>query len=309
MKLKQLLETIAIIIFSFPVAVLPHKIALRTGEVLGLLFYYVQTKKRRIAICNIERLAEQSASGFCPEADCSASGQKPELLVKEAFKNISKTFIEIIKIYYGFGKGILKNTEITGIENYYKAKSKGKGVIFITGHCGNWELMALSFGMQIGRVSVVARDQKNPFFNRLLKQIRAKYGNRIISKNGALKALISELRQGRNIGILMDQAIFKNKEHIVDFLGKPSGGIKSPALIARKIGAPVIPIFINRHSDRHIINIYPEVKLSQNADIEKAALEDTSRFMGFIEAYIKNHPTEWYWIHRKWRDRGKRAGL
>lgn len=298
MKIKQLLEIVLIIILSFPVAVLPHKIALKAGEVLGLLAFYVQTKKRKIAFDNIEKLAGQSSLG-----------QKSEALVKEAFKNIGKSFVEIIKIYYGFGKGILKNIEIIGIENYHRAKAKGKGVILITGHCGNWELMALSFGMQTGGVSSIARDQKNPFLNKLIEQVRAKHGNRIIYKKGALKAVISELRDGRNVGILIDQAVFKNKGYIIDFLGRPSGTIKSPALIARKTGAAVIPAFINRYADRHIINIYPEVKLSQNADSEKAAIiEDTARFMGFIEAYIREHPTEWYWVHRKWKNRGKRVG-
>jgi KDO2-lipid IV(A) lauroyltransferase len=298
MKIKQLLEIVVIIILSFPVAILPHKIALKAGEVLGLLAFYFQAKKRKVAVKNIETIKDISLP---PNA--LNRGRTSELLAKEAFKNIGKSFVEVIKIYYGFGKGILKNIEIIGIENYHRAKSKGKGVILITGHCGNWELLALSFGLQTGGVSGVAREQKNPFLNRLIEHVRVKHGNRIIYKKGALRTIISELRQGRNVGILIDQAVFKNKGYIIDFLGRPSGTIKSPALIARKTGAPVIPAFINRNADRHIINIYPEVKLSQNADLQKAAVEDTARFMGFIEAYIKEHPTEWYWVHRKWKNR------
>lgn len=296
MRIQKLLETVVIIVFSFPLAVLPHRIALKAGEVLGLLLFYVKTKKRRVAIQNIESLRSKVRGVELISA---------RHIAMEAFKNIGKSFVEIINIYYGFGKGILKNIEIIGIENYHKAKSKGKGVILITGHCGNWELLALFFGLKIDRISVVAKDQKNQFLKRLIEKMRVKYGNRIINKEGALKAIISELRQGRSVGILIDQAVFKNEGYIIDFLGRPSGTIKSPALIARKTGAAVIPAFIHRHADRHIINIYPEVELSQNADPEKAAKEDTARFMGFIEAYIKKHPTEWYWIHRKWRDRMK----
>jgi KDO2-lipid IV(A) lauroyltransferase len=204
---------------------------------------------------------------------------------------------------------------VRGVAHYMKAKSKDKGVIFITGHCGNWELMALAFGVKVDNVSVVARTQNNPYLNRLVENIRAKYGNNVIYKKGALKGILSELKKNRGIGILMDQAVLKDEGYKIDFLGRPAWTTKVPALMARKTDAAVIPIFINREGDKHVINIYPEVALSTNEDADsgspksrktflggdKAIIEDTRRFSGFIEDYIKEHPTEWLWIHKRWK--------
>lgn len=296
MKIKWLIETALIIFFSFPVAVLPHKIALKVGEILGLLVFYTWGSRRKIAIDNIEKAIGNSLQPL-------AISNRPLAvsIAREAFRNLGRSFVEVIKVYYGLGKSIIDNVEISGVENYHKAKSKNKGVIFITGHCGNWELMALAFGAKVDNVSVVARQQNNPYLNRLVEKVRAKYGNRVIYKKGALKGILSELKKNRGVGILMDQAVLKDEGYIMDFLGRPAWTTKMPALMARKTGAAVLPIFINRSVAKHVINIYPEVALSAEDDTEKAIIEDTRRFSGFIEDYIREHPTEWLWIHKRWK--------
>lgn len=284
-KIKYLLETLLIISLSFPIALLPHKIALKVGEILSIFIFYLWGSRRKIAIDNIKMTI----------------GDKQWLTAKETFKNLGKSLVEVIKIYYGLGKKIIDNVEVKGIENYDKAKLKGRGVILITGHCGNWELMAVTFSVKVDNVFGVARRQNNPYFNNLVEKIRAKYGNKVIYKKGALKGILLELRKNKGVGILMDQAVLKNEGYIIDFLGKPAWTTKMPALIARKTGAAVIPVFINRDRDRHVMNIHPEVILSAEQDIEKAIIEDTKNFSKYIEDYIRSHPSEWLWIHRRWK--------
>lgn len=299
------IETSFVVLLSLPIAILPYKIALKLGGTFGHLLFYIWGSRRRIAIENIEKTmsSSQLAKGNNETDDLKHEPQAAFSIAKETFKNLGKSFIEIIKIYYGFGKRIIDSVEIKGIENYRKARSKNKGIIFITGHCGNWELMAIAFGAKVDDVSVVARVQNNPYLNKLLKKVRARYGNSIIYKKGALKGILSELKKNRIVGILMDQSVFKSDGYAVDFLGRPAWTTKMPSLIARKTGAAVLPIFINRYRDQHVINIYPEVDLLQGEDTEKATLHDTKRFSGFIEDYIKQHPLEWLWIHRRWKIR------
>ncbi len=287
-KFMWLVETAIVITLSFPLSLLPYKIALKVGEILGLLVFYIWGSRRRIAVENIEKSAvgsQQSAVG----------------IARETFKNLGKSLVEIVKIYYGFGRGIIDNVEVRGVENYREAKSKNRGIIFITGHCGNWELMAVTFGVKVDNVSGVARAQNNPYLNSIVEKIRAKYGNRVIYKKGALKGILSEFKKNRGVGILMDQAVFKDEGYIIDFLGRPAWTTRMPALMARKTGAAVVPIFINRDNDKHVINIYPPVDLSADEDAGKAVIEDTKRFSGFIENYIMQHPTEWLWIHKRWK--------
>lgn len=285
MNIRRLIETALIIFLSFPIALLPHKIALQAGNAIGILIFYLWGSRRRIAIDNIKMTI----------------GDKQWLIAKETFKNLGKSLVEVIKIYYGLGGKIIGSVEVKGIENYNKAKLKGRGILLITGHCGNWELMAVIFSVKVDNVSGVAREQNNPYLNKLVEKIRAKYGNKIIYKKGALKGILSELKKGGGVGILMDQAVLRNEGYIIDFLGKPAWTTKMPALIARKTDAAVIPVFINRDGDRHIMNIHPEVILSAEQDFEKAIIEDTKNFSKYIEDYIKSYPSEWLWIHRRWK--------
>lgn len=305
-KFIWFVEAAFLIILSLPIAALPYKIALKVGEILGLLVFYLWGSRRRVAVENMEKAIGDGQLGMediktQKHTTYRLSPIAYYCLTKETFKNLGRSFVEVIKIYYGLGKGIIDNVEIKGIDNYNKAKLKSRGIIFITGHCGNWELMAVTFGVKVDNVSVVARAQNNPYLNKLLEKIRAKYGNKVIYKKGALKEILSELKKNRAVGILMDQAVLKDEGYVIDFLGMPAWTTKMPALMARKTGAAIIPIFINREGDRHVIHIYPEVALSTEDDAEKAIIEDTKRFSEFIEEYIRRHPTEWLWIHKRWK--------
>lgn len=291
-KTRWLLETIFVLCLSFPIVVLPNKIALFIGKQLGLLLYLFWHSRKQVAIDNIKKSID---------CRCLFPSLSPETIAKECFVNIGKSFAEVLQIYFRSGSSIVNNLEVRGLENFTKAKSKGKGVIIITGHCGNWELMALAFSVKVHSASVVARIQNNPYVHKLIENIRLKYGNNIIYKRGALKRILSVLKGNGVVGILMDQAVSKGEGFIIDFLGRGAWTTKMPALIARKSGASVLPVFIHREFYRHVIIINPEIQLSKDNDSEKAVMEDTKKFSFFIEDYIRHHPTEWLWIHKRWK--------
>ncbi|MBI1812098.1 MAG: lysophospholipid acyltransferase family protein, partial [Nitrospirae bacterium] len=166
---------------------------------------------------------------------------------------------------------------------------------------GNWELVAIASSYKLLDISAVARRSNNPYINKFIEKARQRYGNSVIYKKGALRNIIERLREGGSVGILMDQAVLSDEGYVIDFLGRGAWITKMPALIARKTGAAVLPAFIHRTDKGHRITIYPEVKLSDIADKEKAVIEDTKKFSGFIEAYVKEYPSEWLWIHRRWK--------
>ncbi|MDO9287347.1 MAG: lysophospholipid acyltransferase family protein [Thermodesulfovibrionales bacterium] len=287
-KALWLLEAGLFIIFSLPLAILPFKVSIKAGEMLGLLLFYIWGSRRRIAIENIKL----SALG----SQLSAVN-----IAKETFRNLGRSFTEIVKIYYGFGKNIIDSVEIAGVENFNKARANGKGILFLTGHCGNWELLGTAVAANLADIAIVARPINNPYINKFIVNGRQRHGNSIIAKQGALKVIIKRLRDGGCVGILMDQSVLSDEGYVIDFLGRGAWTTKMPALIARKTGAAVLPVFIHRTDRGHGLKIYPEVELSNMDDKEKAALEDTKKFSGFIEGYIKEHPFQWLWIHRRWK--------
>ncbi len=294
------LKALIIQLATYPLALLPRKPALHAGSLIGLLAYHLWRSRRDIAIKNLTLTVSNSEALNITDS---------REVVKENFKNLGRSLMEVIKIYHGRGGEIIESVVITGKENYIKALQKGRGIIVITGHCGNWELLALAASCRLTPISVVARPINNPYLNRFVERIRTRYGNRVIYKGGALREILRELKAGRPVGILMDQGVLPSEGVLVDFLGRPAWTIKTPAVIARKTGTPVLPVFIKRNGDRHIMEIHREVKLSENPDPEEAIREDTRTFTSYIEAYIRENPTEWLWIHRRWKRTEKNSHI
>jgi len=293
--MKQLIWVLQFVLavpVTLPLAVVPYRISLKAGSFLGFLLFLLWKSRRQIAIDNLKTAVSRGAVKIASD---------PESVIKQNFRNLGMSFAELIRIYYGLGKRIFENIEIRGAENFKKAFDKGKGVIFITGHCGNWELMALCTGKNIVHVSNIARKIYNPYFNYIIERVRQKSGNRIIYKQGALKKILSSLRNNGVIGILMDQSVISSEGVIADFLGKKAYTMKMPAMIARKTGSAVLPAFIRRTENGHIMEIGPEIECDSSEDAEKALFNDTVKFSGFIEDYIRQNPAEWLWIHRKWK--------
>jgi Kdo2-lipid IVA lauroyltransferase/acyltransferase len=291
-KFRWLIETAAVIALACPFALLPRVIALRAGDLLGFLVFYLWHSRRKIAVENIDKAVKAG--------ELKIEGSTSSVACK-SFMNLGRSLVDIIKVYFGLGRGIIDSIEVRGFENYLSAKAKGKGILFITGHCGNWEMTALGFGARVEPFAVIARTQNNLYLNKLIEKARARYGNRIIYKQGALMPIVSELRQNKGIGILMDQSVLPDEGCIIDFLGRPAWTMKIPAILARRLGAAVLPSFIHREGSRYIGTFYPPVVLSQELDAEKAIIEDTKAFSSYIEKFIREHPTEWLWMHRRWK--------
>lgn len=208
---------------------------------------------------------------------------------------MGRSLIEIVKIYFGLGDKIVRGIEVEGKENYLRAKEKGRGVIVFSGHCGNWELLVLALFTKVDDVYGVARRQSNPYIDRFIVRTRKKYGTRITYKEGALKKFIAALRMSETVGIIIDQSVLPREGIIVDFLGSPAWTTKMAASLAKRTSTPVVPIFIKRTDNGHVIRIYPEVELTGDE------VEDTSRMTSYVEDYIRENPSDWLWIHRKWK--------
>jgi Kdo2-lipid IVA lauroyltransferase/acyltransferase len=291
-KAVWIVEVVMVIVLSIPLAIMPLSLALKVGDILGLLLFHVWGSRRRIAIDNLSK---------CVSAGAILITEPAETVIRENFRNLGRSFIEVIKIYYGLGEKIIRSVRIEGIEHFKAAQSKGKGVVLLAGHCGNWELLAIAASAKLSGIAIVARPINNPYVNKIVERVRRKYGNEVIYKKGALKSIIKKLKNNEYVGILMDQAVIPEEGYVLDFLGRGAWTTKMPAVIARKTGAAVIAGFIHRTATGHIITACPEVGLSGNNDKEEAVKEDTAKFSGYIENYIKEHPTEWLWIHRRWK--------
>ncbi len=296
-KLIWLAQVAALYSFTWLVALLPEQPAYYLGERVGLLMRRVLASRRRIAEENIAA----SLASMRQQPNWGGGDATTEELARQVFCNIGRSLVETCRLYHGRAGRLIDTIEVRGREHYAAAHRRGKGVIFLTGHCGNWELLALAYARLFNApMSVVARRQNNPYLNQMVERMRMHYDNRVIYKDNALKNMLAVIRENGMVGLLVDQAVFPSEGYLIEFLGRQAWASKAPVLLARKTGVAVVPAFIHRDGDRHVINFYPELQFGgENSDEGWQA--DVQLYSRAIERYIIEHPTQWYWVHRRWK--------
>ncbi|MDD2898301.1 MAG: lysophospholipid acyltransferase family protein [Desulfuromonadaceae bacterium] len=295
-----LFQVAVLYVLTLAFAVLPACLVYPTGRFVGRLGGVIIPKRRRIAVDNISKALPTMMKR--PGWNCPLL--TPEEIARVMFCHLGMSFVEVCRLYHGRSKDVMQRVEVRGTEYLEAARARGKGVVILTGHCGNWELAALALARHFDTpMSVVARRQDNPYLNKIVEKVRLRYGNLIIYKNSAIRNMLSVIRKNGVIGLLIDQAVFPENGALVNFLGRTAWASKVPVLLARKSGTAVVPAFIHREEDRHIIDIYPELVFSSDAS-DQGVAADVATYSQAIENFIVQHPVDWYWVHRRW----KRAG-
>jgi KDO2-lipid IV(A) lauroyltransferase len=204
-------------------------------------------------------------------------------------------------MYHNQDRELLADVKFVGLENYYAAKERGKGLMFITAHSGNWELLALSFGARYDPVAVVGRQMDRLYVNKILEKMRCRFGNSVIYRDKAGREILAALKANRNVGLLVDQATDAANGLKCDFLGRPAWTTKLPVKLAMKTGGALVPIFIHRENGHHVVTIHPEMLLSQDGSDEERLYRDTCRLNGYIDDYIVRYPGQWNWLYNRWK--------
>jgi KDO2-lipid IV(A) lauroyltransferase len=290
-KLLWFLETLLVLAPLLMIGLLPRHLSIKTGELIGRSLYFVLRDKRRIALKNID-IASRGGLRL---------SVSPETLVKEYFIGLGRSIAELSMLMLN-RKAVFNNIVFEGTDNYKKAVAEGKGVIIITGHCGNWELMSIAASYKMGPSLIVARAQRNIYLEKILKRVREMCGITIIPKEGALRASLATLKKGGTVGFLIDQSVFESEAVVTDFFGEKVYALKTPAMLALKTGATVVPVFINYIGDgRHRIMFHPELTVQKTENKEDDIKANTKLFTENVEQYIKENPSEWLWIHRRFK--------
>lgn len=277
---------------SYILGHIPYSLAVLSGRMLGALAFSLDKKRRKITIENL-----QLAFGR----------QKPpdeiEAIARRVFQNLAIMVFELFRLPWLTEKTLGSLVEVSGLENFDKALERKKGVILLTGHFGNWELLGLAHGFKGYTLDVVARELDSPLFEEYIRWIRTRSGNRIISKNRSMRKLLKSLSENRIATILIDQNVALAEGVFVDFFGTPACTNKGPAMLAAASGCAVVPAFIIREGKRHRLVIGEEIKLSKTGDKYKDAIENTERFTKKVEEIIGRYPDQWFWVHRRWKTR------
>ena len=192
-----------------------------------------------------------------------------------------------------------------GFENYERAARKGRGVLLLTGHFGAWELCAFAQGVYGHPLNFLVRPLDNPLLDRLIARHRTRSGNRLIDKNDAVRAVLKRLRQGEDIGLLVDVNTVAEEGVFCDFFGIPACSTTGLAVFALRADAPVVPGFLiwDESLRKHVLHFEPEVPLIRTGDFKEEVRLNTQAYMKVIERFVRRYPEQWLWIHKRWQTR------
>jgi KDO2-lipid IV(A) lauroyltransferase len=272
------------------VRVMPDRLVRASGTVLGLAFYAVDAAHRRIAYQNL-------AAAFPQRTDAER-----RIIARQAFAHFGRLLMALLKFATLTPAQMLERAEIEGEERARSAYAHGKGVIFVTGHFGFWELQALVHALRVEPVSVIGRALDNPLLNQLLENIRQRTGNSVIYRKGTLRRILRTLQAGHGIAVLIDQHIMSPEAIYVDFFERPAATTSAIAALAIRTGAPVVPVFALPLPNGRYRLIYEHPVDPPRAVGDAAIHEFTQRCTDVLEMYVRRDPHLWLWMHRRWRD-------
>ncbi|MFZ7124643.1 MAG: lysophospholipid acyltransferase family protein [Desulfobacterales bacterium] len=266
----------------------------RKAALLGRIWFAVDRSHRRIALENLEK-----AFGS------RLSKKEREALAKESFENLMRIPFEM-----GWAIGldpdaIPSHFEVQGIQHAQEAMEKNKGLIVITGHTGNWELLCLLSAYEAIPFNIVYRPLDFAPLDRFIAGFRSRFGARLVPKIGSIKRLVSCLKRNEVIVLVMDQRVGRKEGLFIDFFGDVSLTTKGPAYLALLTGAPVLPVFIRRSGGGFVVEIGKEIPLFRSGDRTRDIAENTLKYNQAIESFIRKHPSQWMWVHRRWKIRGE----
>ena len=270
---------------------LPRRWAIRCGILLAIFLAGVLPRLRWVGADNL-------ALAFP-----SLSKRERQRLLWGCIRNLGRLlgeFSQFPKLHPG---NIGEIVEYEGFEHFAAAHAQGRGVIFLTGHLGAWELSAYAHALHGYPLNILVRPIDNPLVDRLITRQRTASGNRVLSKHRDLRRLMAFLRRGETVGILADVHVQPQHGIFCPFFGRPACTSPLVARLARRTGAAVIPGYLvwDAWRGRHRLVFEPPVPLVQTADEAFDIRENTLRLTRCWESIVRRYPDQWLWIHRRWK--------
>jgi len=247
------------------------------------------------------RVAEQNLRLALPET----SQRDHDRIVRGVYQQLARVLLALARAPRLNASNIGGWIQYEGFEHYRQALAKGRGVLFLTAHLGNWELSAMAHALFGNPMHVMVRPLDNPWLDRLVESLRKRCGNQTIRKQDAARDVLRLLRRNEAVGILADQNSAGGDSVFVDFFGVRASATAGFVKLAMRSGAAVLPGFAlwKESEKRYVLRFYPPLEMVSTGNPSEDVVANTQRCQSCIEAVIREHPDQWLWIHRRWKTR------
>lgn len=270
----------------------PRKVWLRMCGFLGGIYYAFAGKPKAIAYANL-RLAysEKSASEI-------------KAMARAVFVKLGANAGEVIRGFRINAEADLDAIRVhNGMEHLKEAYSEGKGIVLLTAHIGAFDLLGTELAMRGYNPMIITAKMKDPRLNELLLEQRTRFGAQPVERGREMLKLMRCLKSGGLVMILIDQDT-RVKSRFVNFFGKPCSTPVGAALLAQRTGALVVPLFIHLRADlMQQVVCYPPALMETSGDEERDLIFNTQKLTDIVEREVRNHTTQWVWMHERWKTR------
>jgi len=291
--MKEWLEFAAVWLILKKLGVLPRRLARGFAASVTSLLFSLQPKLRKTAEFNL-RLAFP---------DWTEAERKDA--TRKMVRNLGWMAAEFARFPRLTRENIEEVVILEGHENFLEGQRRGKGVLYLTGHIGAWELSSFAHALYGYPLHFMARPLDNQRLDALVNKYRCASGNEPIFKNESARVMLRILKGGGTVGILADQNTMPEEGVFVDFFGKSACTTTGLARVALHTGAAVVPgyAYWDESIQKYRLRFEPPVELIRTGDTERDVFENTKRFTKVIEEIIRKHPDQWVWVHQRWKNR------
>ena len=254
-----------------------------------------------LGLARLRRVGERNLQLAMPEL---ASNTRKRIL-RHVFRNLGWQLVEFCRMPRYTRANTRNWIRTEGLERYLAAQARGKGVLILTGHLGAWELSSFYHSLMGHPMGMVIRRLDNRVLDEYVNSIRCLHGNRVLHKDDFARGLLTAMRAGDPVGILMDTNMTPPQGVFVKFFGIPACTASGLARVALKTGAPVLPGFCLWEESEHqyVLHFGPEITVTHTGNHDADILALTQQCNDVLESWIRRYPDQWLWIHRRWKTR------
>ena len=264
--------------------------ACRFGERLGVLGYRPLNIRKRVV--------EKQIGAAFPNLD----RQQVKALARQSYAHLGRTFVESA-LFDTIGKqGVLDIVdEVHGWDHVDKEIAQGKGIVFVTGHHGNWELAGAYVAARDVPVDAIARGMANPLTDDYVTRVREATGMVIVHDADAVRRAPRSLRAGRGVAFIADQGVLGLASTFVPFFGRPAKTPRGAAVFALRFEVPVIFVVALRKPSGKFRVIVERIEPKRTGDMDQDVDRIVAEFTARLEHWVREEPAQYFWQHRRWR--------
>ena len=272
------------------VNLLPMRLAIRCGDMVGFFAFSVIRYRRQVSLTNLRKSFGDRYTQ-----------KEYEKIAHRAYINIARSLMELAMFPSLIKRDLSKNITVVNGEPLREYFKRGKGAVMISGHFGSWEMMGAYLAQTGWPIDFLVGIQHNHLVNDLMNRHRALFGIGLIEIGVAARGVFAAIKNGRGVAMLADQNA-GNDGVIIEFLGRPASNAKGPAAFALKTNTPIFyGAFVREGLDHHTLYIEGPITIEKSSDKEDDIKRLTQAYCDQLAKYVTKYPDHWLWSHKRWK--------